>query len=86
MIPLHGPYCISLHLKGYRVRSVSSQYRGQEYSHEVKNDVVLTSMRRDGASMSIRRHFGTICPLDGMRTLARLEQFCLTEGSFSQLI
>ena len=29
-----------------------------------KNDVVLTSMRReDVASMSIRRHFGTICPL-----------------------
>ena len=29
-----------------------------------QNDVVLTSMRRDDvASTSVRRHFGTICPL-----------------------
>ena len=28
-----------------------------------KNDVVLTSMRRDDVMMWIRRHFGTMCPL-----------------------
>ena len=33
-------------------------------AHDVKNDVVLTSMRRDYVALtSIRRHFGAKCPL-----------------------